>query len=132
YVGRCKADALRRRIRNPSLWSNLMPAIGAISWVDLTVPDAAKLRDFYAAVVGWKPSEVKMGDYADYCMNDPGSGSAVAGVCHARGENANLPPVWLIYITVANLDESIARCRKLGGVVLSPPRDMGSYGRMAV
>src|SRR5438105_15907791 len=65
----------------------LMPAVGAISWVDLTVPDAAKLRDFYAAVVGWKPSEVKMGDYADYCMNEPASGSAFAGVCHARGEN---------------------------------------------
>ena len=85
-----------------------------------------------AAVVGWKPSEVKMGDYADYSMNEPASGSTVAGVCHARGENANLPPVWLIYITVANLDESIARCRKLGGTVLSGPRDMGSYGRLAV
>ena len=98
----------------------------------MTVPDAAKLRDFYAAVTGWRPSEVQMGDYADFCMNDPESGSAVAGVCHARGENADLPPVWLIYITVANLDDSVARCRKLGGVVLSPPRDMGSYGRMAV
>jgi predicted enzyme related to lactoylglutathione lyase len=31
------------------------PAPGAIAWCDLTVPDARKVRDFYAAVAGWKP-----------------------------------------------------------------------------
>ena len=31
-------------------------AVGAISWVDLTVADAPGVRDFSAAVTGWKPS----------------------------------------------------------------------------
>ena len=26
---------------------------------------------------------------------------AIAGVCHARGSNADLPGGWLIYVTVA-------------------------------
>ena len=34
------------------------PAVGSISWVDLTVPDAPGVRDFYAAVTGWRPSPV--------------------------------------------------------------------------
>ena len=48
-------------------------AVGSISWVDLTVADAPGVRDFYAAVTGWKPAEVSMGKYSDYCMNEPAS-----------------------------------------------------------
>ena len=29
--------------------------IGSVVWRDLTVPDAAPVRDFYAQVVGWDP-----------------------------------------------------------------------------
>src|SRR5438105_4771913 len=96
-------------------------AVGSIGWVDLTVPDAPRIRDFYASVVGWKPSDVPMCDYSDYTMKEPESGKAVSGVCHARGQNADLPPQWLIYITVANLDESVSRCRSLGGSVIKEP-----------
>ena len=50
---------------------------------------------------------------------------AVAGVCHARGANADLPSQWLIYITVEDLDQSLADCEELGGEVLVQPRRMG-------
>lgn len=46
---------------------------GAIAWVDLTVPNAPALRDFYAAVAGWSPQDVKVGDYADFTMRTSGS-----------------------------------------------------------
>jgi len=36
------------------------PELGKIGWVDLTVPDAEKLRDFYREVVGWSITPVKM------------------------------------------------------------------------
>jgi predicted enzyme related to lactoylglutathione lyase len=39
--------------------------------MDLTVADAPAVRDFYAAVAGWTPAEVPMGEYSDYCMNAP-------------------------------------------------------------
>lgn len=105
---------------------------GAIAWIDLTVPDASALRDFYAAVTGWKPADVAMCDYSDYTMSQPETGKPVAGICHARGENAGLPPQWLIYITVTDLDESLRQCRGRGGSVVAGPKDMGSYGRLAV
>jgi len=68
-----------------------------------------------------------MGDYSDYCMN--ANGQAVAGVCHARGENAELPPVWLVYFTVKDLDESLRQCVANGGKVRVPPRRLGEQGR---
>lgn len=108
------------------------PKAGTVTWVDLTVPDADRVRDFYAAVVGWKPVDVPMGDYNDYAMNPPGTLEAAAGICHARGPNADLPAMWLIYVAVADLDDSLKRCRTLGGTVLAGPKGMGGHGRYAV
>ena len=106
------------------------PEIGAIGWHDLTVPDAEQARDFYEQVVGWTWQGHDMGDYEDFMMSTP-EGRGVAGVCHARGVNANVPPQWMLYVNVADLDHSLARCRALGGEVLGDVRDMGSYGRVA-
>jgi predicted enzyme related to lactoylglutathione lyase len=104
---------------------------GRITWIDLTVPDAERLRDFYADVVGWQAAPVDMGGYADFTMHPPG-GAPVAGVCHAQGPNADLPPAWLIYINVEDLDASLERCRARGGAVLAGPRGMGDFGRYGV
>ena len=103
------------------------PPVGSITWRDLTVKEAEKVRDFYSKVVGWKTSPVDMGGYNDFNMNLPGSGETVAGICHARGPNAKLPPQWLIYITVADADESAKRCVELGGKIIDGPRMMGEY-----
>lgn len=107
------------------------PAIGSISWFDLTVEDAQQLRDFYQSVVGWTSSSVEMDGYDDFCMVAAESENPVAGVCHARGSNADLPPQWLIYITVADLSTSVERCVELGGTVVAPPRSLGG-GSFAV
>lgn len=105
--------------------------VGKIGWIDLTVGEAEPVRDFYRAVVGWTSEGVEMGGYQDYCMLQA-DGTAVAGVCHARGTNAGLPAQWLIYITVADLAHSLERCLALGGEVLRPVKGLGGQGRFAV
>lgn len=45
------------------------PEIGSITWFDLTVPDAEKVKDFYSpdfVGIGWKAVPLSMGDYNDY------------------------------------------------------------------
>jgi uncharacterized protein len=112
--------------------SSPAPAIGQIGWVDLTVPDAGAVREFYQQVTGWSATSFNMGDHDDYCMNPPGAEKPVAGICHALGENAGLPPVWLIYITVADLDESLHRCTEQGGKQRTPVRTIPGMGRFCV
>jgi hypothetical protein len=107
------------------------PAVGTIGWVDLTVPDAESLQAFYAQVVGWAPQPLSMGDYADYVMTSAETGAGVAGICHRRGPNQEIPPVWLVYIIVEDLDKSLGKCRELGGEVLVGPKEVGG-GRFAV
>ncbi len=102
------------------------PQVGTIVWRDLTVTDASRVREFYSHVVGWRSVGQNMGEYEDYNMNLPGNDETVAGICHARGVNAKVPPQWLIYITVENLDTSMESCKKLGGKIIDGPRDMGN------
>jgi hypothetical protein len=108
------------------------PKIGTIGWTDLTVENAEQIRDFYRAVVGWNPSGVDMGGYNDFNMNDPETGKPLAGVCHARGVNAELPPVWLNYIVIEDIERSVARCVELGGQVIAGPKGFGGQGKYCV
>lgn len=96
-----------------------------VTWQDLTVADAPKLRDFYAAVVGWKFEQVSMQGYSDFSMIAPATGETVAGICHARGINAAIPPQWLIYITVEDVDAAAAKCKSLGGEIVVAPKPVG-------
>lgn len=93
--------------------------MGTIAWVDLTVADAPKVRDFYKQVIGWEPSPVKMGDYDDYNMVAPSTEKPAAGICHARGGNAKIPPQWMVYVTVEDLESSIKTCQKMGGKLVA-------------
>lgn len=108
--------------------SNEAPGAGTIGWHDLTVDDADGIRDFYANVIGWTHANVSMGEYNDYVMLPPG-GEGVAGVCHRRGSNVELPPVWMVYFIVDDVEESAAACAAAGGKVRVAPRAMagGAY-----
>ena len=108
------------------------PENGTIGWHDLTVPDAAGVRDFYEKVVGWRHEAVSMGEYEDFSMLTQDSGTCVGGICHARGTNAGLPAQWLMYINVEDLDASLAACATGGGSVIAGPKAIPGYGRYAV
>lgn len=101
-----------------------MSELGSVGWLDLTVDDAATVRDFYREVAGWTAQEVAMGDYADYAMARA-DGTSVAGICWRRGGNAGVPPVWLVYIIVDDLAAATEKVVALGGEVLAPPRSAG-------
>ena len=105
--------------------------VGHISWLDLTVSDASATRDFYRQVVGWSAQDVGREDagerYADYNMVCA-DGNPAAGVCHARGVNSGLPPVWMICLPVGDLAESVRRVKEEGGKIIKAiRRDDGEY-----
>jgi len=103
------------------------PAPGTVGWLDLTVPNADQVRDFYKNVVGWTAEALQMEGYSDYCMAPPAEGAApIAGICHARGPNTDLPAQWLMYIIVEDLDHSMEQVRLGGGRVIAGPRGQGA------
>lgn len=119
-----------RYAREAESESESRPVRGRIGWTDLTVPDAPGIRDFWAAVTGWEPDPVSMGDYSDFNMLDA-EGRPAAGICHARGSNADIPPTWLSYVVVADMNAALGAAGRLGGEVVVPPRGPEG-GRLAV
>ena len=66
--------------------------------------------------------------YADYNMFGD-DGKPAAGVCHARGVNLGLPPIWMIYLPVGDLAESLRRVGEEGGKIVKTTR--GTDGEYA-
>ncbi|NHK27732.1 VOC family protein [Parvularcula flava] len=108
--------------------------VGQILWTDLTVSNCEEVRAFYEAVIGWSSTGLEMEGRTDYLMAAPdprpapqeGMEKTAAGICHAMGDNAGLPPQWLIYWGVADLDASMTACEKLGGKLISGIKGYGN------
>lgn len=99
---------------------------GSFGWADLTVENADQIRDFYSKVIGYSHTEVDMGGYSDFCMNSPDDGQTKTGICYAKDTNNNIPPVWMLYFYVTNLDESLEKLIAGNGKIISGPKNMGS------
>lgn len=104
-----------------------MKKTGRVTWVDLTVEDADKVSGFYNKVVGWDIKGLDMGGYEDYCMNTS-DGETIAGICHARGVNAHIPPQWLMYVSVDDLEASLKEVMANGGKIIGDKRSDGKGG----
>lgn len=105
--------------------------IGKIGWIDLTVPDAKEIKDFYEKVAKWSVQPVSMGEYDDFTML-AADGAPAAGICFKSGPNTNLPSQWLIYINVDDVEHSMKQCAKLGGRIIAGPNTMAGYGTFCV
>ncbi|NNE00034.1 MAG: VOC family protein [Pirellulaceae bacterium] len=100
------------------------PAAGTVTWFDLTVDNASELKAFYEQVVGWTNMPVDMGGYEDFCMN-ASDGQTIAGICNAKGPNSGIPPVWMMYINVDDIQATVDKCKANGGDVIGEPRSAG-------
>lgn len=97
---------------------------GRILWHDLTVEDAKGISSFYQEITGWEKESLSMWDYEDFIMKSPEDKEVIAGICHAKGANQDLPAQWLMYIVVENLNKSLETCKKMGGKIIGEKRKM--------
>lgn len=101
-----------------------------IGWLDLTVEDASAVRDFYVEVAGFQSQGLSMGDYEDYVLL--AGEEAAGGVCHARGANADLPPFWIPYFLVSDLEKSVKAVQEKGGKLIGGIRGEAGQDRFAI
>lgn len=103
-----------------------MPGTGEFCWETLSTKDIEGAKRFYAKVFGWKVGE--FGGMPVFGVAE-GMENQVADVQLAQGP---VPPNWLTFVAVENLDASASRAQKLGGQVMMPAMDVPGVGRIAV
>lgn len=105
--------------------------VGQFVWADLTTNQAGTLKDFYKELIGWQEFPVNMkdddGEYQDYAMLIDQE-NAAGGICNARGLNKGLPPQWIMYIYVEEVEERLNKSLELGAELIhSHKKADGSY-----
>jgi uncharacterized protein len=104
---------------------------GAFSWSELMTSDPAAAGKFYGSLFGWKieTSDMGSGPYHVVKVGDTSVGGIMG---KPPGVPAEMPSMWGCYVTVSQLDETLAAVERLGGAILMPPMDIKGVGRMAV
>lgn len=102
---------------------------GAFSWCELVTTDPARAAEFYKSLFGWNVKEMaaEMGGYRVVSIGEQGVGGIMAAP-----QGQPIPPHWGCYVTVADVDETIEKCKSLGGRVVMEPMEVPNVGRMAV
>jgi hypothetical protein len=105
---------------------------GAFVWYELMTTDTKAAETFYDDVVGWTSGDSGMPD-ANYTLFKT-NGMRVAGLMTLPEDalKMNVPPAWIGYIGVDNVDAAAKKLAKLGGTVHRQPDDIPGVGRFAV
>lgn len=101
---------------------------GAPCWADLTTPDLAAARRFYGEILGWTfdDPQPEMGNY----MRCRVRGKSVAGMSPPMPGQESMPPVWSVYLSTSDADQTAQRIRSGGGQMLVEPMEIPGLGRM--
>ena len=98
---------------------------GTFSWAELVTSDADAAKGFYTQLFGW--------EYEDNPANGQIYSMAVRDGHHVAAlYQADQPPHWNCYVTVASADETAQKAADLGGSVVAEAFDVMEVGRMAV
>jgi predicted enzyme related to lactoylglutathione lyase len=113
----------------------LTPATpGHVGWHELHASDREAAFDFYSSLFGWTKAEAfdMGGPVGIYQLFVTGQGDQFGGMMNKIG--AAIPPHWLYYITVEDVDAAVARITGGGGQILNGPQEVpgGSWVAQAL
>lgn len=95
------------------------------AWFDISTPDAAGTRRFYADLFGWRQNIID----DTYALITDDDGRPMAGIGQA---GPGSPYVGMVtYFRVPDLDAALARATELGGVRRMEPTEVPGMGRIA-
>lgn len=107
------------------------PGIGDFCWNELATPDMKTAKDFYGKLLGWEFTDHNMGDMT-YTMIKNGA-KEFGGIWQIPSDKKDLiPPHWMGYILVENLEQTLQKATTCGATVKMPVTAAGNMGRFAI
>jgi predicted enzyme related to lactoylglutathione lyase len=103
-------------------------------WYELLTSDADAAQAFYEKVAGWTVAPAQTGGQPsamDYRILTAPDGTAAGGLM-TLPQGAPMPPAWLGYIGVDDVDATVAAVEGAGGTVHMPANDLPGVGRFAL
>jgi hypothetical protein len=108
------------------------PKFGEFSWHELGTTDREAAWEFYSNLFGWKEtSTMDMGEGNLYQMFAANGGEPTGGLYKMSKEMEGMPPHWMGYVLVPDVDDAVAAVKSGGGQVVTGPMEIPG-GRVAV
>ena len=101
----------------------------SLVWTELMTGDTAKAGTFYKGLFGWGTE--KFPGPMDYTLWKRGSESA-GGMMALTKEMHGVPPHWMVYYGVSDVDAVVAKATSLGATIIRPAWDTPGVGRIAI
>jgi predicted enzyme related to lactoylglutathione lyase len=103
---------------------------GTLCWADLSTDDPQRAEKFYGSLLGWTFNRDEK-DPSGY-MHIRNGEHPIGGVQPASMRKPGVPPHWLAYFQVDDVDGAAKKAESGDGKFLLPPMTMEGVGRMAV
>jgi uncharacterized protein len=103
---------------------------GTLCWGDLSTSDTASAQKFYSGLFGWK-FESGEKDSSGYLHIKNGE-HFIGGLPPAKHLQPGVPPHWLAYFLVDDVDATANKAKEMGAKFFVPPMTMEGVGRMAI
>jgi predicted enzyme related to lactoylglutathione lyase len=100
---------------------------GTFCWDELHTRDTAGAKPFYSAAFGWTGFA---GEHDEY-WHWKNAGKDIGGMTSHMG-GPNVPPHWLAYVAVSDVDGVSKKVEVLGGKVMVPAMEIPNVGRFSV
>ena len=109
-------------------------APGQFYWNELMTTDTDAATSFYTDVVGWGTDSMPMpGDGGGTYHLWTAGGNPAGGMMKMDGPQfEGVPPHWMCYVNVADVDACAAKVEGAGGKVAAAPFDVPGVGRIAI
>jgi predicted enzyme related to lactoylglutathione lyase len=105
---------------------------GQFVWYELLTADTEAAKSFYGDVVGWSAQDVPMPGmtYTLFMLGD----THVCGLMNLPEDarRMGVPPNWIGYVAVDDVDASAEQAKRLGGAIHMQPHDIPNVGRFSV
>jgi predicted enzyme related to lactoylglutathione lyase len=107
---------------------------GTLCWADLSTPDAKRATDFYSGLFGWQIENQRTDGTKDPSgyMHIKNGEHFIGGIPPAAFRPPGVPPHWMAYFQVDDVDVSATKAKELGGKLCLAPMVIEGAGRMAV
>ena len=98
-------------------------------WADLVTPDPARAEKFYSSLFGWKLERGEK-DPSGYLHIKNGD-SHIGGIPPSHGDS-KMPPHWMIYFMVADVEAGSSKAKQMGASIYMPAQKMEGVGTWAI
>ncbi len=105
---------------------------GHFHWNELMTRDVEGAKKLYGDAMGWTFETVPMPE-GDYVIANSG-GRPAGGIFDITGREGmdSMPPKWMAYIAVDDVDACLEKATSMGAIVMGPPFDVKGVGRIAM